>query len=203
MISIGGTKVNKKLGYADRETVQDIIEKDPKEFDIRQKMLYNEKADKEQYNNYKSRLGGEAPRNFSEFQEIKYRDNGAYADLKDYYRYRGRVSEATRSDFDIAQRIKDKGIVGTIRVPAAKIDVSELTAYNDHAFRHGCSIADAKHYIQTAKVSITRSRWDGLSQNFYSDDGAVYIDYTTTKIKTMYGKEDFDPETKSMMEEFE
>ena len=52
------------------------------------------------------------------------------------------------------------------------------------------------------KSGITASRWDGLSLNYYSDEGAVYVDYTTQKIKTMYSKKDFDPKIKSMMEEF-
>jgi len=63
-------------------------------------------------------------------------------------------------------------------------------------------LADAKKYIKNAKVSITTSRWDGLSLNYYSDDGAVYVDYTTKRIKTMYSKENYDPKIKSMMEEF-
>ena len=58
--------------YADRPTAQDFYNQNPKEFDIRQKMLYNEKADKEQFNAYKSRLGSEAPRKFSDFQNMKY-----------------------------------------------------------------------------------------------------------------------------------
>lgn len=90
---------------------------------------------------------------------------------------------------------KEKGIVGTIRVPAAKIDISNISSVNDHAFRHGCTLADAK-------VSITTSRWDGLSLNYYSDDGAVYVDYTIKRIKTMYSKENYYPKIKSMMEEF-
>ena len=140
-------------------------------------MLYNKKADKEQLARYKKRLRGEAPQSISEFQSLKYREPEKYSELKEYYRYKNRV-------------------------PAAKIDISNISSVNDHAFRHGGTLADAKKYIKNAKVSITTSRWDGLSLNYYSDDGAVYVDYTTKRIKTMYSKENYDPKIKSMMEEF-
>ena len=178
--------------------------KDPKTFDKEQKKVYNKSEDKKQYTEYRARLGSDMPKGgFFAFQDLKYSDDKAYSDLKAFYRYKGRVPEARKKDFEIAQRIKDLGIVGTVRVPAAKIDVSNISAVNDHAFRHGCTVEDAKKYIKNAKVSIVRNRWDGLSQNFYSTDGAVYIDYTTLKIKTMYEKKEFDPKTQSMMEVFE
>lgn len=142
----------------DRRTAQDFYNQNPKEFDIRQKMLYNERADKEQFAAYKSRLGSDASRKFSDFQDMKYRDAEKYTELKQYYRYKKRVPEAKKDDFEIAKRIKEKGIVGTIRVPAAKIDISNLSAVNDHAFRHGCTIEDAKKYIKNAKVIHTHKQ---------------------------------------------
>ena len=89
-------------GYADRLTAQDLYEKDPKEFDIRQKLLYNKNADKEQLARYKKRLRGEAPQSISEFQSLKYREPEKYSELKEYYRYKNRVPEAKRTDFGIA-----------------------------------------------------------------------------------------------------
>ena len=201
VISIGGVKVNDKLAKADRETAQDWWNKNPEELDIQQKMLYNETADKEQYNKYKARLHGEAPRNFSDFQDMKYRDTERYADLKAYYRYKGRVPEATKKDFEIAQRIKTSGIVGTVRVPALKIDVSNLEAFNDHAFRHGCTIEDARKYIKNAKVSITRSMWDGIHTNYYSIDGAAYLN-SQGKINAIYSRKDFNDDTENIIKEF-
>lgn len=165
-------------------------------------MLYNEKADKEQYNKYKSRLHGEAPRKFSDFQDMKYRNAEKYSELKQYYRYKKRVPEAKKEDFEIAKRIKEKGIAGTIRVPAAKINISNLSAVNDHAFRHGCTLEDAKKYIKNAKVSITRSKWDGLHTNFYSLDGSTYLN-AVGKVNTIYSKKDFTKDTPKILEEFE
>ena len=186
--------------YADRRTAQDFYNEDPEKIDKLQKMLYNESADKEQYKKYKTRLGSEAPRKFSDFQNMKYNEAKKYGELKSYYRYKGRVPEATKADFETAQRIKAKGIVGTIRVPAAKIDISDLTAVNDHAFRHGCTIEDAKKYIKNAKVSITRTMWDGVHTNYYSVDGAVYLN-SEKRINTIYSSENFKGDTPEIIKE--
>ena len=131
---------------------------------------------------------------------MKYHESDKYNDLVKYYRYKGRVPEATRNDFEIAQRIKEKGIVGTIRVPAAKIDVSNISVVNNHAFRHGCTLEDTKKYIQNAKVSITRSKRDGLHTNFYSLDGAAYID-ALGNINTIYSKNNFNKDTPKILKE--
>lgn len=204
VVSIDGVKVDdegyEEREYADRRTAQDFYNKDPKRFDKMQKILYNESADKKQYAKYKKRLGSEAPRKFSDFQKMKYDEAEKYGELKLYYRYKGRVPEATRANFETAQRIKAKGIIGTIRVPAAKIDISNLTAVNDHAFRHGCTIEDAKKYIKNAKVSITRTMWDGVHTNYYSVDGAVYLN-SEKKINTIYSSESFKGDTPKIIEE--
>ncbi len=202
VISINGTKVKNRLDYAERETVQDWIEKDPDLFDIKQKMAYNKSADQKQYSEYKSRLGGEMPKGgFAAFQTMKYLDASSYDELKSYYRYKGRVPEANKSDFEIAQRIKAKGVVGTVRVPAMKMETSNLSVVNEHAYRHGCTIEDAKRYIESAKVSITRTKWDGLHINFYSLEGAAYIN-ADGKVNTIYSKEDFKGSTSEIIKEF-
>lgn len=200
--SINGIKIKDGMKYSDRYTVRDVYEKDQKEFDIRQKMAYNEKADKKQWRAYKAVLRGDVPRSFSDFQNLKYRNSEQYEELKQYYRYKKRVPEANKKDFYIAQRIKEKGIVGTIRVPAAKVVVSNLSVVNDHAFRHGCTLEDAKKYIKNAKVSIKRSKWDGMHTNFYSLEGATYLN-AEGKVNAIYAKKDFQKDTPKILEEFE
>ena len=51
-------------------------------------MWYNETADKKQYENYKARLGADAPKSFAAFQQLKYNSED-YKDLTGYYRYKG------------------------------------------------------------------------------------------------------------------
>lgn len=83
--SINGVKIKDGMRYSDRHTVRDVYEKDPKEFEIRQKMAYNEKADKKQWRAYKAILHGDAPRSFAKFQNLKYRDSKGYEEIKAKY----------------------------------------------------------------------------------------------------------------------
>ena len=127
-----------KIGDFDRsprQTARDLYEKDPKEFDFRQKMLYNKEADKEQLARYRKRFGKDAPRKLSDFQDLKYRDPEKYAELKEYYRYRG---VATDSDirFFYADKAKNALIAqGEIRAKGIVVKRSPitLTNINDHA----------------------------------------------------------------------
>lgn len=191
----------------ERQNVSEWLDKkkenNPEAFDIAYKKIYNESGDRKQYKKYRERLGIELPNGgFSAFQKLKYTDPDGYEDLKGYYRYKGRVPEARHSDFEKAMAIKDLGIVGTIRVPAKQMTIKNLTSKNDHAFRHGCTIEDAKKYLANAQVSITREKWDGVHTNYYSQDGAVYFD-SNGKINTIFSRKDFDLDTEKMMEVME
>lgn len=87
-------------------------------------------------------------------------------------------------------------------MPPEKIDVDLLVFNDDHATRHGCTLADAKGYVINEKCTVRRKRWDGESINYYSLDGATYIDAITMKIKTAFSEKDFDPTTKTVVEVF-
>ena len=53
-------------------------------------------------------------------------------------------------------------------------------------------------YIRQAKCSITRKRWDGYHTNYYSFEGAAYMDDESGKINTAFPKAIF--KTKEIME---
>lgn len=165
-------------------------------------MGYNESADKVQFENYKKRLGADAPRSFKDFQNLKYNNKVKYDELAGLYSYKGRVPEATKTDYANYKAVKATGVIGTVRVPPESIAVESL-AFNDaHGTRHGCTLDDAKSYVKTAKCTVRRKRWDGVSINCYSLDGAAYINADTMKIKTAFSEKDFDPTTKAIAEVF-
>ena len=166
------------------------------------KMGYNESADKAQFENYKNRLGVEAPRSFKDFQELKYSNTVQYDELVGLYSYKGRVPEATKADYTAYKAVKATGVIGTVRVPPEIIDADILTLNDAHATRHGCTLEDAKQYVRTAKCTVRRKRWDGVSINCYSLDGAAYINADTMKVKTAFSEKDFDPITKAIAEVF-
>lgn len=165
-------------------------------------LSYNVNADKKQWKAYKERLGDEAPHSFSEFQELKYGDVVEYGELKGLFSYKGRVPEATKADYEAYKAVKATGVIGTVRVPPEIIDTDILIFNDAHAERHGCSLENAKDFVKSAKCTVRRKRWDGVSINYYSLGGATYINANTMKIKTVFSEKDFDPTTKAIVEVF-
>ena len=100
-------------------------------------MLYNEKADKEQLAKYKKRLHGVAPRSLAEFQALKYREPEKYAELKEYYRYRG-IAPDSDMRFFYANKAKDELYAqGAIRVKGLVVKHSQ--PQYPHARKHQLS----------------------------------------------------------------
>lgn len=170
--------------------------------DKSRKMAYNDSADREQFEAYKKRLGDDAPKSFKEFRNLKYDNPNAYEELCGLYSYKERVPEATAVDYKAYKAVKATGIVGSVRVPPKHIDTEELVFNDSHASRHGCTLEQAIGYINTAKCSVTRKRWDGYHTGYYSKDGATYVADEIHKIKTAFSKDDFDPTTKAVIEVF-
>ena len=170
--------------------------------DKKRRMSYNKVADEKQFSAYKKRLDAEAPKTFAEFQQLKYENVNEYTDLCGRYSYKGRVPESTASDYRAYKAIKATGVKGTVRVPPQSIDATSLVFNDEHAGHHGCTLEDAISYVQNARCSIVRKRWDGYSVNYYSDDGATYIDKETQKIKTAFPSAKYDPATQKIMEVF-
>lgn len=173
---------------------------DPEVWVLYQKKSQNYAADKKQFEQYKKRLGKNVPKSVDDFQEIKYNNPEKYSTLKEHYRYKGRVPEATEEDFKKYQKVKETGVIGTIRIPPRKIDSSTLTFRDEHAGNHGCTVEEARRYVDDAVCSIQRKKWDGLHTNYYSFDGATYIHDETNKINTAYSKNDFNNDTAKIME---
>ena len=160
----------------------------------------NLSADRKQLAQYQEVLKSKAPKTLAGFQNLKYNEPEEWDQLKDRYRYKNRVPEATENDYQTYTIIKATGILGSVRVPPHPIDYEALKFRDSHAGNHGATLDEAKTCIKNAKFSLSRKRWDGVSFNYYSEDGAAYVDITKEFIKTAYSKKDFDPQTKKAME---
>ena len=53
-------------------------------------------------------------------------------------------------------------------------------------------------YIENSKIKMTV--WQGKYENYYSDNGATYIDTKNKKIRSAYSNAEYDERTKKMME---
>lgn len=162
----------------------------------------NYQADQREYAEYREILGKKAPKTFAKFQDLKYNDANGWAYLKGYKQYKVRVPEAKESDYTLYRKVKETGVTGSVRIPPLAMDTSALSFRDSHAGKHGCTVEDAVQYVNDAKCSIKRRRWDGYSVNYYSLSGATYIDAETHEIKTAFSESDFDPMTKAIMEVF-
>lgn len=114
------------------------------------------------------------------------------------------LAQKARDD-KIKSEIKATGIKGQIELsPKKKIDVSKYTFDEQHINKereHHVSREDAERFILDADVSITR--WNGRFVNYYSSDGAVFVDTENNNIRTAFRKEEFDDRAKKMREVLE
>ena len=122
--SIKGVQVEAGGDYADRLTAQDLYEKDPKEFDIRQKKIRNESSDRALLKKYQAEFGKNAPRSLAKFQEMKYNDP------KEWERYKTDLSSirsgelSALADFELYKNTSmqiDEKLVGIITSNGIKI----------------------------------------------------------------------------------
>lgn len=64
--------------------------------------------------------------------------------------------------------------------------------------KHNVTKEEAISYIENSKLKMTV--WKGKYENYYSDNGATYIDTENKKIRTSYSKLEYDERTKKIME---
>lgn len=101
----------------------------------------------------------------------------------------------------IIKEIKNTGIRGDIHIPPAEIDADTLTFDKSHIIAertHNISEDEAKSFIKNSNVSI--SRWNGRFENYFSSDGAAYVDTEEKTIRTAFSNREYDDVVKAMME---
>ena len=97
--------------------------------------------------------------------------------------------------------MKAAGLRGEINLKPQIPDVSKLS-FDDHHVnqerQHDVIEAEAKNYIQKAVFSTTK--WKGKFTNYYSDEGAAFVDNETQHIRTAFRKEQYDKAAMAAME---
>ena len=63
---------------------------------------------------------------------------------------------------------------------------------------HKVSKKEAISYIKNSKMKMTV--WQGIYENYYSNDGVAFVDTKNKIIRTAFKKEEFDDKTKQYME---
>lgn len=75
-----------------------------------------------------------------------------------------------------------------------KFDIEHI---NDER-QHNITKEQAIEYIKNSKLKMTV--WQGKYENYYSEEGATYVDSKEKKIRTAFSKEEYDEITKKIME---
>lgn len=110
------------------------------------------------------------------------------------------LAEKARDD-KIKAEIKGAGMRGEVDLHPDVSDVDKLTFDETHINKergHGVTAEEAKNYIKNARFSVTK--WKGKYTNYFSDDGAAYVDNEKGLIRTAFKQQQYDDVTKKAME---
>lgn len=101
----------------------------------------------------------------------------------------------------IIKEIKNLGIRGNVNLVPEKIDIDSLKFDDFHTNKeraHNVTEDEAKQFIRDAKISITT--WKGQFKNYYSKNGATFVNMKTNEIRTSFKFEEFSDNIKEMLE---
>lgn len=112
-----------------------------------------------------------------------------------------KVLEESAINDKIKADMKAVGMRGEINLKPEIPDVSKLS-FDEHHInqerQHNVTESEAKSYIQKAVFSTIK--WKGKFTNYYSDEGAAFVDNETQHIKTAFKKEQYDEAATAAME---
>lgn len=115
------------------------------------------------------------------------------------------AEKGTKQD-RITEYGKNLHFFGNPHTPPEQVDVESLSFNSEHINDergHNVTEAEARSFIKNAHVSVTReSKFDSgeVWENYYSSEGAAYINKATNEIRTAFKAADYDPKTKKFVE---
>lgn len=115
-------------------------------------------------------------------------------------KYQKRLAEKAKND-KIISEMKEAGMRGEINLKPNIPDTKELSFDDTHINgerQHEVTEKEAKEYIENARFSV--KKWNGKYTNYFSDDGAAYVDNEKRHIRTAFKKEQYDDATRKAME---
>lgn len=127
---------------------------------------------------------------------------------RDYFRERaGKQNLEAASKNDIIKAATEHikrvtGIRGILHLTPSAIDDQAL-GFDDYHINtqrgHNVTVDEAKSFIRNAKVSVTRM--NGMSENYFSYDGAAYVDIVNGIIRTAFKCDEYTDAIKRMLDE--
>ena len=114
-----------------------------------------------------------------------------------------RAVHASKRDAILKAAQAESGFSGTLRLGSVEHGHKKLTVDMAHIKARGHHISseeEAKSFIKKARVTVLKTRAGRNWFNYYSDDGAAYLDIDTGEIKTAFASDEYDDKTKRMLE---
>ena len=168
---------------------------------LEEKKLKNKRTDRKQYDEYKKVIGKHAGKTLDDFQNMKYNEPEKWEDIKAYKKYAIEHPGSDKKDYDVQKAIKEAGIKGIAKIKPERMDVSEYTYDEKHINserEHSVSRDEAERFIKESDISLTR--WNGRFVNYYSKNGATYVDVENKNIRTAFTRKEFDENTLKIRE---
>lgn len=144
-------------------------------------------------------------RDFSETMHLPQQMGRVYQDgLRGRFsltKTEGKYFEDLQKDAIIIKKIKEIGIKGEINLHPSVPDLSGLLFDDMHINKeraHNVTEGEARSYISNAVFTTTR--WKGKYTDYFSVDGAAYVDNDSNLIRTAFKKEQYDDRIKAAME---
>lgn len=120
-----------------------------------------------------------------------------------YRRVKSSVELNAPSKYDImaAEIKKETGLRGTFEINFNRTDTRYYSFDEEHIAKreHGVTREEVEHFIDIAPIRI--SRWNGRYMNYYSDQGAAYLDTEKGIIRTAFKSNEYDEKTRKLIEE--
>ncbi len=99
---------------------------------------------------------------------------------------------------------KKSGIRGTVRAITRKVSANGLSFDHTHINverGHDVTDAEARSYIENAVAVIFRTKNGVKYANYFSSDGAAYVDIDGKTIRTAFKREQYDEKTIAFLQE--
>ena len=167
------------------------------------------KADEKQFNRWIKIVGKQnMPETLDEFQKIKYNEDKVKdyqllrKSIQDFNLYKKDNINSKFDDFLIVRKLKENGVKGKINLPPKIIDVNTYIFDDSHINKdrkHFVEKEEAIKYVANAIISIVK--WNGQVVQYFSLEGATYVNLEKGMIVTSFKSAEYDDNVKKILSE--
>ena len=143
------------------------------------------------------------PETLDEFQDIKYNKDKVKdyellrKSIQDFNLYKKDNPHSKFDDFLIVRKLKENGVKGKINLPPKIIDVDTYIFDDSHINKdrkHFVEKEEAIKFVENAIISIVK--WNGQVVQYFSIEGATYVNLEKGMIVTSFKSAEYDDNVK-------